>query len=339
MRTLGWWLTVALATGCGHDDKPSAPPADAESPPAEPTEDEPGAEPPAKAPGLAAKVDDAIGRAKASTSTMLIPSGVTLMIGVDIPAFIAKPYWRTIKDKLSSRPRRQLEAAERCEVGPDKWRAFVIGVEPVSQDMAMVVEAVGIGRHETLKCLQKEFGNFTLSEDGKEMSDATGGGIVLDDDRIAFATPALMQPLRDRIANEGQPAADGAMEAVLAKTDLKQPLWFSAIIPPTQAAMAAALLGGWPSDVTGELDLSEGVALHGRLSTTDPHAAKTKLEAQWRSIAPAVRAQGIPDAVVDSVAFSAGDGVLRFDAAIADADVADALAKTGAPPSAGPVPF
>ncbi len=327
MRTQAWWSgwLVAAAVGCGHDDKSTAPRATAEPAPAEPSS------PPANAPGLAATVDQAIASAKASTSLMLIPSGVSWMLGVDIAAFIAKPYWRTIKDHLSLRPRRQLEAAERCDVGPDKWRAFVIGVEPVTRDMAMVVEAVGIGKRETLKCLQTEFGNFTLSEDGKEMSDATGGGIVLDEDRIAFATPALMQPLRDRIVNEGQPAADGAMEAVLAKTDLKKPLWFSAIIPPTQAAVAAAWIGGWPSDVHGEMDLSDGVALHGRLSTTDPHAAKTKLEEQWRSVAPLLRAQGIPDAVVDAVTLSAADGVLHIDAEISDAEIAADLAAVAGP--------
>lgn len=337
MRTLGWLCAFVVVGSCGHDDKPSTPPP--ANVPATPADEEPApAEPAAEGPGLAAKVDDAVGRARAAKSTLLVPNGVTVMAGVDIPPFIAKPYWRTIKDQLGSRPRRQLEAAERCKVGPDKWRSFVIGVQPTSRDMAMVVEAVGVGKLETLQCLQREFGRFTLSDDGKEMSDATGGGIVLDENRIAFATPALMQPLRDRIANEGQPAADAAMEAVLAKTDLKQPLWFAAIIPPTEAAVAAAMLGGWPSDVSGELDLADGMALHGRLTTTDPHSAKTKLEGMWKSVVEVARARGIPEAITDSVKLSAGDGVMLFDANASDDDIAKALDRsvpTGVPPTVG----
>ncbi len=298
---------------------------------ADPAKDEPATAPDkgeAKTgPGLAGAVEKAVDDAKASQTTLLIPDVATVVAGADITAFVGHPLFESLETRLGSRPREQLQAATRCGVGPDKWRTFVIGIDPAGHDMAMVATAVGLGKKATLECLAKEIGTFTLSEDSKTMSDHTGGGIVLDDDAVAFATPAWMSPLRERIDGKGKAAADGPLKAVMDRTDSTKPLWFAGLVPVRQREMASGTLGSEPSDLAGHLDLAGQVALQLTVAVPDPKAAQQKLHMQWNLFKGMATGNGVPQAVADSVKFGQVDGAVSLELSASNADIENVLTK------------
>ncbi len=277
--------------------------------------------------GLAGVIGETLSGAKASTATRLIPEGATVLVGLDIAPFVQSPLFESLKTRLGRRQREQLEAATRCGVGPDRWRTFVIGFDPTTRDMAMVTEATGLGTKATLQCLADQIGTFTLSEDGKTMSDHTGGGIVVNDDAIAFATPTWMGPLQDRIDGKGTPASEGPLAPVLARADRSAPLWFAGLIPVRQRAMAMGMLGSEPSDVAGSLRGSDVVELRLSVAVPDPETATAQLKPQWNVLQGLVISNGVPKSVVDSVKFGQADGAMTVQVSASNSDIELLLTK------------
>ncbi len=278
--------------------------------------------------GLASAVKDVLADVEPSKATLLIPEGATVVVGLDVSVFVSHPLFGTLERQLGRRQREQLEAATRCGVGPDKWRTFVIGIDLERRDMAMVTEAEGLGTKAKLQCLVREIGTFTLSADGKTMSDHTGGGIVIDDDAVAFATPAWMTPLADRIEGRGTAAVEGSLRAAWSRADPAAPLWFAGLVPARERQKVRAILGAEPSSVAGTVRVSESTqTLRVTLDVADPQTAQQQLQNQWNALEGFATSGGLPQAIADSVTIGEASGAVSVELRASNTDIETILTK------------
>lgn len=314
-------LTFVLATtlGCASDPTPSTPD-DPEPPVLDPVAEEP------EAPqsGLGAIVTDVVEEARAADDLLLLPTGPTLLIGLDLAAFLAKPQWRTIAAQLGPREREQLRATEACGVGPDRWRRVLLGMAPPSIDVAILVEAEGLGSPQTLRCLHHEIGTFELADDAKTMDDATGGGIVLDDDTIVFATCRWMDRLRERLVDRGPPAYDGALKQATQRAGLRHAAWLGVVPSPELQALAMTTIGAELEAASGSIDTTpEGYVLRLVLTTPNPTMASLRIQGQLVVLEKLALANGLPAALLDAVHVEPQDGQILLELTATDQQVAE----------------
>ena len=284
--------------------------------------------------GLTGAIGDVVGGIEPSKHTLLIPEGATFVAGVDIAAFAADPLLPVLQAQLGSRQQEQLRASMACGVGFPEGKTFVIGVDVTSRNMAMVVEAKGLGTRKVLECMAREIGNFTLSDDAKTLSDHTGGGIVLNDDAVAFASPAWMEPLRERIAGKGKAAVQGSLRGPLARTKPSQALWFAGEVPVSMQAMASGMLGAKPSVMAAHAKLGQRVAIEFVVEVPDPSATQRSLQEKWNAMRSFAVASGLPRTISDTVAIDNDDEVVRLqlEATASDIEELFRVAKgSGAP--------
>lgn len=259
--------------------------------------------------GLSGAVKKAVADAASIKGLELIPDRAILLAGVDVAALVTLPVWPRLRDSLGTRQKDQMKAAAGCGVDVDKWRTFVIGTEPVTRGMAMVVTVEGIGKKETLRCLSGVLG-FTLTADGKRMSDHTGGGVVLDDDSIAFASTAWMDLLDARIEGKGTAAAAGPLRAALSRTDRSKTLWVAGTLPEVQGELVAAALGTKIHDVAGWADLRDGLDVQISIAVPDGKETLQQLQLKWLGAKMLAESRAVPKGVADSVELTEKDDVV-----------------------------
>jgi len=316
-------LSCLLVLACKDDEAPKD--SDARSPAAsaEPEPDGDGTRP---GRGLATTFQDALAGKRSVQSLEVLPKGAVVLVGANLRELVAQPTWGRLESSLGGRQRGQLDAATECGVGKDKWRHFVIGFAPKGDDMAMVVEAEGIGTRPVLDCLAKEIGNFELSPDGKRLSDATGGGVVLSDDAIAFASPAWMPLLEQRIEGQGVSAADD-IGPNLARADQSKTLWLAGK-PFGDLDAASDALGTEIQGYSGWIDLTAGMKM--KLSLAVPDAAKTRgeLDSKWQGL-KSMAASVAPSSVIDSVKITADGELVHIQLSASQADLDKIAADVG----------
>ncbi|MEM7160724.1 MAG: hypothetical protein AAF799_48265 [Myxococcota bacterium] len=300
------------------------PPAPSEA--GEQSDDEPSVEP-RRGKGLTGAIGEVVGGVEPSKHALLIPDGATVLLGIDLSAVVSHPLLPILESRLRSRQREQLRAAKACGVGLSQGKTFVIGMDLMTRNVAMVVEAKGLGTRKTLQCMAKEIGNFTLSEDGKTLSDHTGGGIVLDDDAVAFASPAWMDPLRERIAGKGKAAVEGSAREAFARAKPSRPLWLAGEIPAYLGAMAAGVLGAQPSMVLVDAKLGETVDVEVAVQVPDPAATQRGLQEKWNALRGFAVSSGVPRTVSESLKISNDDEMVRIEVQ-ATPDEIDQLLRT-----------
>jgi hypothetical protein len=270
--------------------------------------------------GLAKTFELALRGSGRTAGLELIPEAATVVGGVDVAVLVKLPIWATLRPSLPPREDGLLAAGERCGVGPGTWRSFVIGTEPQSRQMAMVVSATGLGKPETLRCLALDIG-FSLSEDAKRMSDHTGGGVVIDDDSIAFATTGWMDRLAARIDGHGKGVAEGPLEACLARTDRTKTLWFAGVLPEDAGAMAKMALDATVHDVAGWADLAAGLKIEVSLAVHDGKAVRERLQQQWEAAKSLATSSGLPRGIADSLEITDKNDLVRVQASATELEV------------------
>lgn len=270
--------------------------------------------------GLAKTIELAMGGRGRTEGLALIPDAAIVVGGADVAALVKLPIWETLRPSLPPRENGFLKAGEKCGVGPGTWRSFVIGTEPLSRQMAMVATATGLGKPETLRCLAADIG-FVLSEDAKRMSDHTGGGIVIDDDSIAFATTDWMNSLQARIDGQGKGAAEGPLKACLARADQSKTLWFAGVLPEDAKAMAKMALDANIDDAAGWADLAAGMKIELSLAVHDGKAVRERLQQQWEAAKGFATSSGLPRGIADSIEVTDKDDVVRVQASATELEV------------------
>ena len=320
-RASGLLAGLLALAGCSQDQAATAdatPPSSAPADPGPP--DPPGTADPEPGRGLAETLALAMRGGGEVRGLDLILAGAVVVGGVDVATLVKLPIWGSLQTSLPSRERGFLEAGSTCGVPPQTWKSFVIGTDPVTRDMAMVATATGLGKAQTLQCLSASLG-FALQPDAKRMSDHTGGGIVLDDDSIAFATNGWMPLLEERVAGQGSKLADGKLAAVLARVDQSKALWFAGALPEDAQSTARMVLQANVHDVAGWADLAAGVKVHLSLAVDDGKGVRERLHEQWMSAKSMATSSGVPQGVADSVVFADKDDVVTIELAATEAEV------------------
>lgn len=307
MRARLFVLSGLLAFGC-KDEEASKEDAPAASPATKEDSADDGGGAPGR--GLAATFQDALSGKRKVTSLKLIPKGAVVLAGANVEELVSLPIWDKIEAGFGSRQREQMKAATKCGVGPDKWRRFVIGVAGGGNDMAMVVEAQGLGTRAVLDCLVAEIGTFELSEDGKRLSDFTGGGVVLGDDAIAFANPGWLPLVEKRIEGEGEAAVDDIGPS-LARAEQTKTLWFAGKAFD-ELKDASTMLGADIQDYSGWVDLRDGMSLKVSFAVPDPAKTRSELDAKWQGV-KGMTGDMLPSAVVDSVKLTDDGKLVHID--------------------------
>lgn len=317
---IGCLVALVLVTlGCASDPTPSA--SEGSEPPAlEPVPKEP-------EPGLGAAVADAIEDARVPDDLLLLPEGPTMLIGLDLAAFIAKPQWRMLASQLGPREREQLSATEACGVGPRQWRRVLLGLDPQSNGAAILVEAVGVGTPEILRCLRDRIGTFELAADAKTMRDDTGGGIVLDDNTIVFAGPRWMDPLRERLEDRGPPAYDGALKQATARAGFGHAAWLGMVPPAEMKGVLVTTIGAEVDELSGSIDTTaEGYVIELELTTASTMMAALRIEGQLAVLGSLAQANGIPSEILETVKVEQQDGRVRIELSATDEQVDEIVA-------------
>jgi len=268
----------------------------------------------------------------AGDSVKLIPDSATAIVGVDVKSVMGSQLYKDYKEQIEGGAKDQLEAAKKCNVGPDTWKSVVVGMDPTKGDGAMVavITADGIGKKENLECVQKEAkaangdkDAFTLEEEGKvlKMDGDQGVGYVINDNTLAFAGKDWADTVKKLKDGEGKNAMDGSLKDVVARTDTGKTIWFAGKVPEDMGGMAAGALGFSPKDAAGWVDLSSGLALNVSAGADDAEKIAGELNTKWEGLKGMASSQGAPQGAVDSVKIGNKDGAVTVEASISDDDL------------------
>lgn len=279
----------------------------------------------------------------AGDAVKLVPDSATLIAGVDIKGVMGSKLYADNKEKIEGSGKAQIEAAKKCNLGPDTWKSVVIGADPSKGEGAMVavITADGIGKKENLECVHKEAkaanGDkepFTIEEDGKVLKmDDDGVGYVINDNTLAIAGKDWAASVKELRDGKGKNAMDGSLKDLVGRTDTGKHIWFAGKIPEDMAGMAKGA-GFTPKDASGWVDLSSGLALNAAIGADDAEKVSGELQKQFDAMKGMATGQGVPQGVVDSVKIGNKDGALTFEMAASDDDITAIMKKAG-----GMLPF
>jgi hypothetical protein len=278
--------------------------------------------------GLGNAIAEAVGLATATATAgpKLLPGSATMLAGVDLAAIARTTAWENVQAMLTAGPAKVFHAATTCKLGPDTWKRAFLAADPTTEDSAVVIEAGGVGRRDTLVCLHNELERalgrapWTLDDSATRFEFDDGVGLVVSEDVLVVTTTGWEQAVKQRREGEGTAAGGGELEPLLRRTDQRKHVWFAASLPPEARGTAAAV--GMPAtDLTGWFDLGSGLQLHLAAGVDEPAVARSTLDKKWADAAPMVGALGISQAVVDSVKFGESDGAVTIDAQASNADL------------------
>ena len=270
----------------------------------------------------------------AGDAVKLVPDSATVIAGVDLKGVQDSKLYKDYKDKIEAGAKEQIEAAKKCELGPDKWKSAVIGANPEKGEGAMVaiVSADGLGKKETLECIIKESGEkapFSLEDDGKTIKPKgdEGTGYVIDDNTIVFAGKDWASTVKDLVDGKGKSVNDGELKDILGRTDTGKHIWFAGKLPADMQEMAGQA-GFKPKDLAGFLHLASGLELSVSAGVDDADAAKDAAQKsfdQFKGMATSMG--GVPQSVVDSVKIDSKGGAVTVEMKASDEELTTIMAQ------------
>jgi hypothetical protein len=302
------------------------------------------------APGCAARAGD---------PRELVPDDAIGLVGLDLAVLRGTEVFKDVEAALRSDPaiHDAFAAAERCGMGPDAWRGLTVGVSATG-DMALVVQATGLGKAATLDCLSTEIaaqtGTAPWTRRGATCAttlDFEGGteqAWTLDDDSLVIATTGWSSAVEARRAGRGASAKRGKLAWAWSRVDATRPLWFAVEVPPVVTASLGGVSTGL-RDVGGTTDLTVGVDMAvtaGFDRAAEAKAAETELKSQLAKASVLAPMFGIPTGVLSGVRISARGAQLDLTAKISEADLStlrallrDTLGVAAPAPSPTPPPM
>lgn len=248
----------------------------------------------------------------AKNADKLIPAAATLVGSIDVAGLTKTGLYETNKGMLQDAMSEVLVAADACSVGLAKLERITFGVDPESNSAALVVDAVGIGKPDTLACLNKKITEkegrepWTVEDrDGKKVLVMRDGvGHMVSDNRLAIASGQWVGAMKELVDGKAKSAFDGELKEVIARADTTKVIWAAGKMP-------AAAVKGTPADgakdLTASLDLSSGLAFAGSIGFGSADEAKLRaadLQKQFDGLKGMATGMGVPQGVVDSVKIS-----------------------------------
>lgn len=272
----------------------------------------------------------------AGDAAKYIPESATVVGGANISALMGSQSWKDNKEQITAEGKEVLEAMEGCNLGLDKWKSVVFGVDPTNAEekMAAVIVADGLGKKENIDCaagkIKEKAGEepWTAEEEGKVLKMKEGGMVayVVNDNTIAIAGKAWAEDVKKLTKGEGKSAFDGSLKDVIGRTDTSKTIWAAGTIPESAKGMTKGgpVDIGEPKDVAGWMDTSSGLELFvsiGFASGDDATKAKDAGEQAWGGFKGMAGQFGVPQGVIDSVKFDTSGSAATVSAKASNEDL------------------
>jgi hypothetical protein len=264
-------------------------------------------------------------------SAKLIPDAATMVAGVDVKAVMATKLYTDNKALIEQgESKEMLDAATACNLGTDKWKNVVIGMDMTKNQHAMVVNADGIGKEENLTCISGKIKEkagkepFKIEDkDGKKVLTMDDGGVgyIVNEGTLVIASKDWAAAVKDLVDGKGKSVFDGSLKDVIGRTDTGKHVWFAGTVP---ADMAKGSPAEGAKDVAGSLDVSSGVAVAASVgfgSADEATKKKDELQKQFDQFKGMAGGMGVPQGVVDSVKIDASGNAVTVSAKASDDDL------------------
>lgn len=264
-------------------------------------------------------------------SAKLIPEAATVVGGVDVAALVKSTVYTENKELIEKGDGKEmLDAATACNLPLDKWKSITFGMDPTKQQVAVVVNADGIGKEENLTCIHGKIKEkdgkepWTVEEkDGKKVLAMENGGVgyIVNEGTLVVATKDWAAPVKELIDGKGKSVFDGALKDVIGRADTGKTMWAAGSIP---GEMLKGTPGEGAKDAAGSIDLSSGVALAASVgfgSADDATKKKDELQKQFDQFKGMASGIGVPQSVVDSVKIEASGSAVTVSVTASEDDV------------------
>lgn len=288
-----------------------------------------------------------------ASSEKLIPEQATAMLGVDVANLFKSKLYVDNKALVDSNSQFKdvVEAAKGCEFDPEKNMRSVLYGTDMKSGHAVVVTGEGLGDEKILTCIADKLKDknggkvpFTVSEEsGKKVVKADNNeftGYIVDGRTLVFASTPWTGAVKDLIDGKGKSAVDGPHKDLFARADRSKHIWAAGVAPEDLASLAKSNQNVDVKDISGSIDLSDGVAVQATATLASPEQAaevKTKVDQALPGAKAILSLMQVPTTIVDNVKLEAKDAQLSVEAKITAADLKALQEKAGSMP--GGLPF
>ncbi len=279
------------------------------------------------------------------TSGKLIPEQATIMVGIDVGGLMKTKLYTDNKAEFEkqSEYKEMADAAKACNLDPEKALSSILIGTDGKANVVAVLKGEGLGVEANLNCIaekgkEKNGGKvpFTIADDGGKkilkMEGDKGTGYIVDGTTLVFASAAWTGAVKDLIDGKGKPAIDGPNKDLFARADQSKHIWAAGLVP-AELAGGAKSVGAEPKDMSGSLDLSDGIAIKlavGLASADQAKELKKKADEAMPGAKIGAAMVGLPAKAVETIKIDTKDNQITLEASLTNDDIKTLKEKAGA---------
>lgn len=201
----------------------------------------------------------------------LIPSTAVAVGSVDVTAVTRSQLYRDhradIENNADVAP--VIGALKRCGIPWSSFDRFTAGLGP-KDELAVVVEAPGVGRKSTLECVARELPASSKGATVKVRGRGCGAKIEVDGEVVGFkvdsSTIVMVEDgwapvVRDRLHGQGLPITGAGLGAGISRADRGRPLWFAGLLDANAKRSFSNSSAAKLDRFVGSIDLARGFQL------------------------------------------------------------------------------
>ncbi len=263
-----------------------------------------------------------------AAASKLIPEQASIMGGMDLGGLMGTSLYNDNKDKMDADAKEMMEAAKGCNIDLEKLGSVVFGSDG-GENVAVVITGAGIGEEANVDCIGKKIeekkGSAPWTRDGKTLTidEGKASAYLVDGKTVAFANKDWAGAVKDLVDGKGKAAVDGPNKDLFSRADKSKHIWFAGKIPEGMAGMMGEQAKGL-KDVSGYLHFASGLEAHvaaGFESADQATAVKDMAAGGLQMVKPMLKAQELPEGIIDGIKIDSKDAVVSVDAKISEADL------------------
>lgn len=259
----------------------------------------------------------------------LIPGRAKIVGSVDFAGLQKSELYKINEALVTAQAKDLLEVGNACSLGIDKMQRFTFGMDVMANQFAVVIDATGIGKADTLKCLHAKIKEkegrdpWTAEErEGRQvLTMKDGTGYVMSDDRLAVSSQEWQPHLRELVEGQGTSAFKGELEPVIKRADTDKVFWMAGSLPAELVNMTP-MKGA--KDFAAAIDVGSGVALNASFgfgNASEASMQRTEIQTQFDQVKGMAASMGVPQGFIDSVQVVAKDTTVVLTVKASDADL------------------
>ena len=280
----------------------------------------------------------------AAGGSKLVPEQATIMVGIDVAGLMKTKLYTDNKAEFEkqSEYKEMAEAAKGCNLDPEKALSSVLIGTDGKANFVAVLKGEGLGDEKNLTCIaekgkEKNGGKvpFTIADDaGKKslkMEGDKGTGYIVDGSTLVIVSTPWAAAVKDLMDGKGKAAVDGPNKDLFARADQSKHIWGAGLVP-AELAGGAKSMGAEPKDVSGSLDLSDGLAMKmavGLASADQAKELKKKADEAMPGAKIGAAMFGLAKAV-ETLKVDTKDNMITVEASITNDEIKAVKDKAGA---------